>query len=156
MTTPLNKQEGGNHYKKMKIQPVEFITANKIPFIEGSVIKYVSRWRNKNGIQDLKKAIHFLELLIELENKECKQTNISNELLKPRSTLNQEQEVRLSWPILDSDWPVKPERSPEKSKSCCGMEDSTPTTWSERLEMSAGMWPDSAPLLDTTLKTCCK
>ena len=63
----LQKQEGGNHYKDLAIQPVEYITKNKIPFIEGSVIKYVSRWRNKNGIQDLKKAIHFLELLIELE-----------------------------------------------------------------------------------------
>lgn len=62
-------QQGGDHYKKMKIQPVEFIHANGIPFIEGSVIKYVSRWRNKNGIDDLKKAKHFLDLLIELEEK---------------------------------------------------------------------------------------
>lgn len=62
-------QQGGDHYKKMKIQPVEFIHANGIPFIEGSVIKYVSRWRSKNGIDDLKKAKHFLDLLIELEEK---------------------------------------------------------------------------------------
>jgi hypothetical protein len=67
MCSALTKQEGGSHYKDLPIQPVEYITKNKIPFIEGSVIKYVSRWRNKNGIQDLKKAIHFLELLIELE-----------------------------------------------------------------------------------------
>lgn len=65
----LNIQQGGNHYKQMKIQPVEFIHANAIPFIEGSVIKYVSRWRSKNGIEDLKKAKHFLDLLIELETK---------------------------------------------------------------------------------------
>lgn len=65
----LNVQHGGDHYKKMKIQPVEFIHANAIPFIEGSVIKYVARWRVKNGVEDLKKAKHFLDLLIELEEK---------------------------------------------------------------------------------------
>ena len=65
----LQTQVSGNHYKDMKIQPVEFIHANGIPFIEGSVIKYVSRWRNKNGVDDLKKARHFIDLLIELEGK---------------------------------------------------------------------------------------
>lgn len=65
----LSVQEGGDHYKKMAIQPIEFIHANNIPFAEGSVIKYVSRWRSKNGIADLKKARHFLDLLIELEEK---------------------------------------------------------------------------------------
>lgn len=64
----IDKQEGGGHYKDMTIQPVEYIHGNNIPFIEGCVIKYVSRWRNKNGVEDLKKAKHFLELLIELEN----------------------------------------------------------------------------------------
>ena len=49
----------------MSIQPVEYILANKIPFIEGAVIKYVSRWQAKNGVQDLKKARHFLDILIE-------------------------------------------------------------------------------------------
>lgn len=63
----LNKQEGGSHYKAMKIQPFEYIHANGIGFAEGCVIKYVSRWKAKNGIEDLKKAIHFLELLIEAE-----------------------------------------------------------------------------------------
>jgi hypothetical protein len=66
---PLHKQEGGDHYKNLKIQPIEYIHANNIPFTEGSIIKYVSRWREKGGIQDLKKAMHFLELLIELEKK---------------------------------------------------------------------------------------
>jgi hypothetical protein len=69
LENPLQKQEGGDHYKKLKIQPVEYIYANNIPFIEGSIIKYVSRWRDKGGVQDLKKAVHFLDLLIELENK---------------------------------------------------------------------------------------
>ena len=67
MKSALDVQVGGGHYKEMKIQPVEYIHANKIQFLEGSVIKYVSRWRNKNGLEDLKKARHFLDLLIQLE-----------------------------------------------------------------------------------------
>lgn len=65
----LNAQVSGDHYKSLKIQPIEFIHANGIPFAEGSVIKYVTRWRAKGGIADLEKAKHFLELLIELEKK---------------------------------------------------------------------------------------
>ena len=68
-TPALQVQVAGSHYKGLTIQPVEFIHANGIPFIEGSVIKYVTRWRNKNGVQDLKKAKHFIELLIELEER---------------------------------------------------------------------------------------
>ena len=63
----LEKQIAGNHYKDMVIQPVEFITKNKIGFIEGCVIKYVCRHRKKNGKSDIEKAIHFLEMLLELE-----------------------------------------------------------------------------------------
>ena len=63
----LFRQEGGSHYKGMKIQPVEYIFANGIGYFEGCVIKYVSRWRAKNGLEDLRKARHFLDLLIELE-----------------------------------------------------------------------------------------
>ena len=59
------KQVGGNHYKKYKIQPVEFIIKNNIGFCEGNVIKYVLRFKDKNGIADLEKAKHYLELLIE-------------------------------------------------------------------------------------------
>lgn len=66
--SPLKTQQGGNHYKSMKIQPVEYIHANGIGYCEGAVIKYVSRWRNKNGIEDLRKAKHFIDLLIELES----------------------------------------------------------------------------------------
>ena len=65
----LKEQVAGSHYKSMAIQPVEFIHANTIGYIEGAVIKYVCRWRNKAGIEDLKKARHFLDLLIELESK---------------------------------------------------------------------------------------
>lgn len=63
----LSTQEGGSHYKNLAIQPVEFILANKIPFIEGNVIKYVVRHRSKNGDQDIRKAIHFLNMLLEME-----------------------------------------------------------------------------------------
>ena len=63
----LNKQIGGDHYKQMAIQPAEYIHKNNLGFLEGTAIAYISRWRNKNGIEDLKKAIHTIELLIELE-----------------------------------------------------------------------------------------
>lgn len=75
MYTPANRapagafrrQEGGEHYKDQAIQPVEYIHANGIGYFEGNVIKYVTRWRQKGGIEDLKKAQHYLEMLIELE-----------------------------------------------------------------------------------------
>jgi len=68
-TSALDIQVAGNHYKDLAIQPVEYIHANGIGYFEGNVIKYVSRWRAKNGIKDLEKAKHYIELLIELENK---------------------------------------------------------------------------------------
>lgn len=68
MSNPLNTQIGGNHYKELEIQPVEFIHANKIPFIEGCAIKYICRHRLKgDGRKDIEKAIHFLNMLLELE-----------------------------------------------------------------------------------------
>lgn len=63
----LHIQHGGSHYKDLRIQPVEYNHANNLGYCEGSVVKYVSRWRSKGGIDDLKKARHFLDLLIELE-----------------------------------------------------------------------------------------
>lgn len=65
--TPLERQVGGSHYVDMKIQPVEFIHANNIGYFEANVIKYVSRWRKKNGLADLEKVKHYIELLIQLE-----------------------------------------------------------------------------------------
>lgn len=64
------KQIGGEHYAQYAIQPTEFIHANDVPFIEGNVIKYVMRHRAKNGRQDIEKAIHYLELLLEWEYSE--------------------------------------------------------------------------------------
>ncbi len=63
----MDKQVGGDHYKEMAIQPVEFIHKNGIPYIEGCAIKYLCRWRKKNGVEDLEKAKHFIDLLIEME-----------------------------------------------------------------------------------------
>ena len=64
----LESQVGGDHYKDMAIQPVEYIHANNLNYIEGAVVKYVSRWKKKNGVEDLRKARHFLDMLIELES----------------------------------------------------------------------------------------
>ena len=66
----LDVQVGGSHYKDCAIQPIEYIHANKLGFAEGNVVKYVTRWRDKNGIKDLEKARHYIDLLIQLEQRE--------------------------------------------------------------------------------------
>jgi len=60
-----DKQIGGSHYKKMKIQPSKFVIENELLFPEGNVIKYICRHRFKNGKEDLEKAVHFIEMIIE-------------------------------------------------------------------------------------------
>jgi len=67
MMTALDKQEGGAHYKDQAIQPVEYIHANNIPYLEGNVIKYVTRHKSKNGLEDINKAIHYLQLIKQME-----------------------------------------------------------------------------------------
>lgn len=66
----LKKQIGGDHYAKLAIQPVEYIQANNIPYMEGNVIKYVTRWRDKGGIADLEKARHYIDMLIAFEEQQ--------------------------------------------------------------------------------------
>jgi len=61
---PQTKQIGGSHYKDMVIQPFEFISTNELTFFQGNVIKYVCRYKQKNGIQDLEKVIHYCQLEI--------------------------------------------------------------------------------------------
>ena len=61
----INERIGGTHYRDKAIQPIEYILANDLGFCEGNIIKYVSRYKDKNGIEDLKKAKHYLEFLIE-------------------------------------------------------------------------------------------
>jgi len=65
----LNDQVGGDHYKNMKPQPMEFILGNDLHYTEGRVIEYMARWRVKGGVLDLQKARHYLDILIEHENK---------------------------------------------------------------------------------------
>ena len=61
---PLNMPIGGEHYSKNKIQPIDYILANDMDFVSGNIIKYVTRYKHKNGLEDLKKAKHYLEILI--------------------------------------------------------------------------------------------
>ena len=63
----LDVQVNGTHYKDMKIQPVEFIHANNLGFLEGCIVKRICRWRNKDGVADLLKIKHEVDLLLELE-----------------------------------------------------------------------------------------
>ena len=73
----LKNQIGGEHYKDYVIQPIEFIYFNNIPFLEANVIKYIVRGQEKNGVQDLEKAKHYIDLLIELN--ETKQSISASE-----------------------------------------------------------------------------
>lgn len=59
-------QVAGTHYKDKAIQPWDYIIANKLGYLEGNIVKYISRWEVKGGVDDLKKARHYLDKLIEL------------------------------------------------------------------------------------------
>jgi hypothetical protein len=69
MTSANHTQVAGTHYKTKAIQPWDYIVANNIGYLEGNVIKYVSRWRDKGGVDDLRKAQHYLTKLIETQVK---------------------------------------------------------------------------------------
>ena len=62
------RQEGGTHYKQLSIQPWDYIVSNNLGYLEGNVVKYVTRWQTKNGVQDLLKAKHYLDKLLEIAN----------------------------------------------------------------------------------------
>ena len=68
-----NKQIGGTHYRKMKIQPSKFVIENKLLFPEGNVIKYICRHQYKGRKEDLEKAKHFIDMIIERDYKEEKE-----------------------------------------------------------------------------------
>lgn len=80
-------QVGGEHYKA-PIQHWDYVLANHIPYLEAQIIKYVTRWRLKNGLQDLQKARHFLDKLIEVESAQCAPPPVLNDLV--------------SWPLGDT------------------------------------------------------
>jgi hypothetical protein len=65
-----DNQIGGNHYKGKAIQPWDYIVANNLGYLEGNVVKYISRWKEKGGIDDLHKVVHYAEKLIEVATKE--------------------------------------------------------------------------------------
>jgi triacylglycerol esterase/lipase EstA (alpha/beta hydrolase family) len=69
MTNPLDVQVGGGHYKTKAIQPIEYIHANNLNYSEGAIVKYITRWRDKNGFEDLEKIKHYVDLLISMEKK---------------------------------------------------------------------------------------
>jgi len=68
----LSFQVGGNHYKDSTIQPIEYIMANNLNFLEGNIVKYVSRYKKKNGLEDLMKLKQYVEFLIDDYTKEAK------------------------------------------------------------------------------------
>lgn len=71
----LDTQIGGNHYEDMKIQPIEFILENNLDFLQGNILKYICRYKSKNGLQDLNKARHYLDILIEHEQRRTESGN---------------------------------------------------------------------------------
>lgn len=65
----LKGQIGGDHYAKLQYQPIEFIVKNNLPFITGNIVKYIVRYKDKNGAQDIHKIIHYCELAEQLERR---------------------------------------------------------------------------------------
>ena len=63
----LKQQVGGDHYSKLSIQPAVYAERNKLSYLQGTIIKYVTRYKDKGGIEDLSKAMHSIKILIELE-----------------------------------------------------------------------------------------
>lgn len=89
--TANDKQISGTHYSNKAIQPWDFITSNNIGYLEGNVIKYISRWKEKGGVNDLLKAQHYLEKLLETQgiNKEEETQSLVDEVSMLRTHINQ-------------------------------------------------------------------
>jgi len=64
---PLDEQVGGDHYSKLEIQPAVYAERNNLSYLQGNAIKYITRYKDKNGVEDLAKAMHCIKILIELE-----------------------------------------------------------------------------------------
>lgn len=69
-------QVAGDHYKNQKIQPIEYIMANQLPFAEGCIVKYITRWRDKGGIEDLRKIKQYCDFIIESELEKAKKVTL--------------------------------------------------------------------------------
>jgi len=96
-----DKQIGGSHYKKMKIQPSKFVIENELLFPEGNVIKYICRHRYKNGKEDLEKAVHFIEMIIE---RDYKLIPMTEEEEYRNAGITKEEAERTSPPTSGKDW----------------------------------------------------
>lgn len=83
MSDSLSTQVGGDHYRGLPIQPTEFCQRNRLGWCEANVVKYVSRHKCKNGRQDIEKAIHYLQILLEIEYPENKASEPEGDL-EPR------------------------------------------------------------------------
>lgn len=79
----LDRQVAGSHYKAKKIQPVEYIHANDLGFLEGCIVKRITRWREKDGFVDLEKIKHEVDLLIELEIRKRKEATLADPTSEP-------------------------------------------------------------------------
>jgi hypothetical protein len=84
-----DKQIAGTHYSNKAIQPWDFITSNNIGYLEGNVIKYISRWKEKGGVNDLLKAQHYLEKLLELQGIKKDTQSLVDEVSMLRTHINQ-------------------------------------------------------------------
>jgi hypothetical protein len=80
------KQVAGDHYRAKAIQPWDYILANQLGYLEGNVVKYVSRWKEKGGVQDLHKARHYLEKLIEVTELQSKRPDHA-EIIRRQETM---------------------------------------------------------------------
>lgn len=91
-------QVGGGHYKNLAIQPAEYCYKNNIGHMAGDAIAYITRYKGKNGVEDLRKAIHSLQLLIEMEEREEKtlRQNETQEQCKPK------EQTKFTMPQIDS------------------------------------------------------
>jgi len=103
-----DKQIGGEHYQKFKIQPSKFVIENELLYPEGCAIKYIIRHRMKGKRQDLEKAIHFIEMIIERDyGDEAHKSQVFESKLKPESSGKNPQAVtsgisqKNSWGIVD-------------------------------------------------------
>ena len=105
-----DKQVGGSHYKKMKIQPSKFVIENELLFPEGNVIKYICRHRFKNGKEDLEKAVHFIEMIIERDYKLIPMT----EEEEYRNAGITKEEAERTYPPKNSWGMIKPPKTSEK------------------------------------------
>ena len=105
-----DKQVGGSHYKKMKIQPSKFVIEIELLFPEGNVIKYICRHRYKNGKEDLEKAVHFIEMIIERDYKLVPMT----EEEEYRNAGITKEEAEKTYPPKNSWGMIKPAKTKQK------------------------------------------